>query len=129
MRATLRDGALASYAGRFVWLELNYDNPRNAAFLDSHMNQGYPLLLIVSPSGEISSPRLTPPRTSPPLPRARAPRRKSSARSTAFRKHRYFATIRIPSGAIEALARLKWASAQAGAPRKKGRISKPGRRG
>jgi hypothetical protein len=40
MRATLRDDALASHAGRFVWLELNYEDPRNAPFLETHPNQG-----------------------------------------------------------------------------------------
>jgi tetratricopeptide (TPR) repeat protein len=31
---------------------VNFDNPGNAAFLESHLNQGYPLILIISPAGE-----------------------------------------------------------------------------
>jgi len=49
MRAALRSAAVASHAGQFVWLDLNCDDPRNAAFLSSHFNMGYPLLLIVDP--------------------------------------------------------------------------------
>jgi len=52
MRATLRDPALTSHAGRFVWLEVNYDSPKNEAFLASHVNEGYPLLMVLSPEGE-----------------------------------------------------------------------------
>ena len=36
MRATLSDASLARYAGRFVWLELNFDSPANQAFLTRH---------------------------------------------------------------------------------------------
>jgi thioredoxin-like negative regulator of GroEL len=54
LRASLHDDALSSYAGRFVWLEMNYDTPRNAAFMESHMNQGFPLVLIISPAGEVT---------------------------------------------------------------------------
>ena len=33
MRASLNDPTLAGYAGRFVWLELDFDNPANREFL------------------------------------------------------------------------------------------------
>src|SRR6476661_477591 len=36
MRATLTDASLARYAGRFVWLELNFDSATNQAFLTRH---------------------------------------------------------------------------------------------
>ena len=51
MRATLHDDALASYAGRFVWLEVNVDNPRNEAFLAAHQSSGYPMLFVIEPDG------------------------------------------------------------------------------
>ena len=52
MRSTLRSDALASYAGQFVWLELNYDDPRNAAFLTTHLGSAFPVLTIIDPTTE-----------------------------------------------------------------------------
>jgi len=49
MRATLHSAALASHAGQFVWLDVDYDDPRNEAFLATHFNAGYPVLMIIDP--------------------------------------------------------------------------------
>lgn len=49
MKATLHSAAVASYAGQFVWLDLNVDEPRNTAFLTSHMGMATPVLLIIDP--------------------------------------------------------------------------------
>jgi hypothetical protein len=52
MRATLADPALTSEAGRFVWLELDYDKPVNQPFIARH-GVGYtPTLLIFDPADE-----------------------------------------------------------------------------
>jgi tetratricopeptide (TPR) repeat protein len=52
MRATLADPALTSEAGRFVWLELDFDKPVNQPFIARH-GVGYtPTLLIFDPADE-----------------------------------------------------------------------------
>jgi hypothetical protein len=50
MKATLHSAAVASYAGQFVWLDLNVDDPRNTAFLTAHMGMAAPVLLIIDPA-------------------------------------------------------------------------------
>jgi tetratricopeptide (TPR) repeat protein len=53
MRAfVLSDPALASQAGRFVWLELNTDLTRNAAVLEKHEADAMPTYLVVDPVSE-----------------------------------------------------------------------------
>jgi predicted negative regulator of RcsB-dependent stress response len=51
MRATLHGAAFASYAGRFVWLDVNFDDPRNEKYLASHVS-GFPALSIIDPETE-----------------------------------------------------------------------------
>src|ERR1051325_463002 len=51
MRATFHEAAHMPYAGQFVWLELDYDQPRNAAFLDAHPT-GFPALFIIDPASD-----------------------------------------------------------------------------
>ncbi len=50
MRATLAEPALARYAGRFVWLELDYDKPVNQPFLQSQGCSFTPTLFIIDPN-------------------------------------------------------------------------------
>ena len=50
MRATLADPALTRYAGRFVWLELDFDKPVNQPFLRAHAVSYTPTLLVVDPT-------------------------------------------------------------------------------
>lgn len=50
MRATLADPALTRYAGRFVWLELDFDQPVNQPFLRAHSVSYTPTLLVVDPT-------------------------------------------------------------------------------
>lgn len=53
MRAfVLGDQALASQAGRFVWLELNTDLTTNAAVLEKHEADALPTYLVVDPKDE-----------------------------------------------------------------------------
>src|SRR5215470_11731451 len=52
MRVTLSDPTLLRQAGRFVWLELNYDNEGNQAFLARHGVAWTPALLVLDPSDE-----------------------------------------------------------------------------
>jgi tetratricopeptide (TPR) repeat protein len=52
MRAELADTALARQAGRFVWLDLNFDSPANREFLQRHAIVGTPTLLVLDPAGE-----------------------------------------------------------------------------
>jgi tetratricopeptide (TPR) repeat protein len=53
MRAfVLADPALASQAGRFVWLELNTDLTANAAVLEKHEADALPTYLVVDPRDE-----------------------------------------------------------------------------
>jgi tetratricopeptide (TPR) repeat protein len=59
MRATLQDASLARYAGRFVWLELDYDKPVNQAFIGEHGVTYTPTMLIVDPkSGQVKATQL-----------------------------------------------------------------------
>src|SRR5512134_2317765 len=53
MRAfVLADPALASQAGRFVWLELNTDLTANAAVLEKHEADALPTYLVLDPKDE-----------------------------------------------------------------------------
>src|SRR5437588_4054851 len=52
MKASLADDALKRYAGRFVWLELNYDKDENQPFLGRHGVQWTPTLLVIDPTDE-----------------------------------------------------------------------------
>jgi tetratricopeptide (TPR) repeat protein len=52
MRAELADTALARHAGRFVWLELNFDSPANREFLVRHAIAGTPTLFVLDPVDE-----------------------------------------------------------------------------
>lgn len=47
MRAALH-GVAAGLAGQFVWLDVNYDDPRNAAFLADHL-AATPVLMLIDP--------------------------------------------------------------------------------
>ncbi|HEY6844057.1 MAG TPA: hypothetical protein VI391_07810 [Thermoanaerobaculia bacterium] len=47
MRASLSDASLARYAGRFVWLELDFDKPENQAFIAEHHVTFTPTLFII----------------------------------------------------------------------------------
>src|SRR5262245_58949403 len=51
MRATLHGAAFTSYAGRFVWLGINYDDERNQEFLAKHLD-AFPTLAIIDPETE-----------------------------------------------------------------------------
>src|SRR5262252_132639 len=52
MRAELADTALTRYAGRFVWLELNFDSPANRDFLTRRSIVATPTLLVLDPADE-----------------------------------------------------------------------------
>src|SRR5207237_9306774 len=52
MRATLADAALLRYAGRFVWLELDFDKPVNQPFLVRHGVSFTPTLFVLDPANE-----------------------------------------------------------------------------
>jgi len=52
MRATLADAALLRYAGRFVWLELDFDKPVNQPFLARHGVSFTPTLFVFDPANE-----------------------------------------------------------------------------
>lgn len=52
MRVTLTDSALARYAGRFVWLELNFDSPPNQEFLTVHAVAYTPSFYILDPTDQ-----------------------------------------------------------------------------
>jgi predicted negative regulator of RcsB-dependent stress response len=52
MRATLADASLARDAGRFVWLELNFDKPVNQAFLAQHAVMYTPSFFVIDPADE-----------------------------------------------------------------------------
>jgi len=49
MRVTLASPSLARLAGRFVWLELNYDQPANREFLNRHQVRSTPSLYVLDP--------------------------------------------------------------------------------
>jgi tetratricopeptide (TPR) repeat protein len=48
----LRDASLMRQAGRFVWLELNFDAPASAAIIDKYAAQSIPALLVVDPESD-----------------------------------------------------------------------------
>ena len=50
MRASLADASLARYAGRFVWLALDFDKPQNQAFLARHGVTYTPTLFVLNPA-------------------------------------------------------------------------------
>jgi tetratricopeptide (TPR) repeat protein len=53
MRAyVFTDKALARHAGRFVWLEINTDLPKNAIFQEKYPVENWPTLFIVDPREE-----------------------------------------------------------------------------
>lgn len=52
MRATLANAALARYAGRFVWLELDFDKPVNQSFIARHGVSFTPTLFVLDPADE-----------------------------------------------------------------------------
>src|SRR5262249_24506910 len=52
MRASLQDPALERHAGRFVWLELDYDREENKAFFARHGVSWTPELFVVDPADE-----------------------------------------------------------------------------
>lgn len=52
MRATLASAALARYAGRFVWLELDFDKPVNQPFMVRHGVTFTPTLFVLDPADE-----------------------------------------------------------------------------
>jgi predicted negative regulator of RcsB-dependent stress response len=52
MRATLADASLARYAGRFVWLELDFDKPANQGFLVRHGVTYTPSLFVLDPKND-----------------------------------------------------------------------------
>jgi tetratricopeptide (TPR) repeat protein len=51
MKATLHSDAFKGYAGQFVWLEINVDDPANAAFLAKSV-EAYPILELIDPATE-----------------------------------------------------------------------------
>jgi tetratricopeptide (TPR) repeat protein len=52
MRETLADPSLARHAGRFVWLELDFDNPANQAFVAGREVAYTPSLFVIDPASE-----------------------------------------------------------------------------
>ena len=53
MRAkVLTDPSLAEHAGRFVWLSINTEEAKNAAFLEKYPVEGLPTFFIVDPAVE-----------------------------------------------------------------------------
>jgi tetratricopeptide (TPR) repeat protein len=52
MRVTLKDASLARYAGRFVWLELNFDGAPNQAFLSRYGVTSTPSFYVLDPTDE-----------------------------------------------------------------------------
>src|SRR5947209_106956 len=51
MRANvLNDKALERYAGRFVWLAVDIENPKNAAFLTKYPIPAVPMLFVIDPA-------------------------------------------------------------------------------
>src|SRR5690348_8801458 len=52
MRATLEDARLARYAGRFVWLELDFDKPVNQSFIARYGVSYTPTLLLLDARAE-----------------------------------------------------------------------------
>lgn len=52
MRATLSDSSLTRYAGRFVWLELDFDKPVNQPFIARRRVWNTPSLYVLDPATE-----------------------------------------------------------------------------
>ena len=53
MRAyVLPDGRLAKLAGRFVWLDVDTEKPRNAAFVERFPIDAWPTILVLDPERE-----------------------------------------------------------------------------
>jgi predicted negative regulator of RcsB-dependent stress response len=52
MRETLNDPSLARQAGRFVWLELDFDKPENQEFIARHGATYTPTLYVLDPADE-----------------------------------------------------------------------------
>jgi tetratricopeptide (TPR) repeat protein len=52
MKAELTDASLARYAGRFVWLELDFDRLGNQPFIARHRVTYTPSLFVIDPSDE-----------------------------------------------------------------------------
>src|SRR5262245_19469480 len=50
MRETLAGPSLARHAGRFVWLELDFDKPANQAFVADHAIMFTPSLFVLDPA-------------------------------------------------------------------------------
>jgi tetratricopeptide (TPR) repeat protein len=48
----LSDAHLVKQAGRFVWLSVDAERERNAAFLEKFPTSGYPTFLVIDPAGE-----------------------------------------------------------------------------
>jgi thioredoxin-like negative regulator of GroEL len=53
VRAALHSPALASYAGQFVWLEVNIDAAENEAFLSKNAVNSIPMVFMFDPKGEL----------------------------------------------------------------------------
>jgi len=49
------DASLERYAGRFVWLSINTEDAKNAAFLKRYPIPALPTILILDPKGNVSS--------------------------------------------------------------------------
>ena len=52
MRETMADPSLVRHAGRFVWLELDFDNPVNQGFIARHGVAYTPTLFVIDPVDE-----------------------------------------------------------------------------
>ncbi len=48
----MADASLMRYAGRFVWLDLDFDKPENQAFIKSHGVAYTPTLYVIDPANE-----------------------------------------------------------------------------
>ena len=55
MRAELADSSLARYAGRFVWLSLDFDKPANQEFLARYGANYTPSFFVIDPADEHSA--------------------------------------------------------------------------
>lgn len=59
MRGMLAHADLARYAGQFVWLELNLDDPQNRAFFAEHAVRATPTFFVIdSGSGHVAATQL-----------------------------------------------------------------------
>jgi tetratricopeptide (TPR) repeat protein len=52
MKATMTNVALARYAGRFVWLDLDFDKPQNQAFIAGHGVIYTPTVFVLDPGDD-----------------------------------------------------------------------------